>query len=318
MQAVPFDDDNWPYETYANIVDYTLLMGYDEHWDQGAAGSIAGQVWFEDALDKRMRVLDPNRTIIAIGNYGYDWVKGQAAEELNFQEAVLAARDSDADIDFDPRPSNPHFSYIEDDGSGMMSGFWTASPPSTRFMPPILSARRLCAVAARHGRSLGLVGDGPALQRAGAPDAFARFRRARTSTSKARRDPARARASEGERTFEIDETDRRDHRRDLQGRAHHLRDRAHGRQAGKLALTFDDGPDPEWTPAILDILKAKNVRATFFVIGENAEANPGLVQRILAEGHEVGNHTFTHPNLADTPDARHAGDSTPRSGCSRR
>ena len=69
----------------------------------------------------------------------------------------------------------------------------------------------------------------------------------------------------------------------------------------KLALTFDDGPDPEWTPQILDILKAKHVPATFFVIGANMEAHPGLVQRILAEGHEVGNHTYTHPNLADTP-----------------
>ena len=69
-----------------------------------------------------------------------------------------------------------------------------------------------------------------------------------------------------------------------------------------VALTFDDGPDPEWTPQILDILKAKHVHATFFMIGANAEANPGLVQRILAEGHEVGNHTYTHPNLADTPD----------------
>jgi peptidoglycan/xylan/chitin deacetylase (PgdA/CDA1 family) len=71
----------------------------------------------------------------------------------------------------------------------------------------------------------------------------------------------------------------------------------------KIALTFDDGPDPEWTPKILDILKAKNVHATFFIIGENAEANPELVQRILAEGHDVGNHTFTHPNLGDLPEA---------------
>ena len=74
-----------------------------------------------------------------------------------------------------------------------------------------------------------------------------------------------------------------------------------GQVAKKLALTFDDGPDPEWTPQILDILKAKHVPATFFVIGANMEAHPGLVQRILREGHEVGNHTYTHPNLADTP-----------------
>ena len=77
--------------------------------------------------------------------------------------------------------------------------------------------------------------------------------------------------------------------------------RQFGYKPGKIALTFDDGPDPQWTPQILDILKAKHVPATFFVIGGNVEANPDLVQRILAEGHELGNHTYTHPNLADTP-----------------
>ena len=66
-----------------------------------------------------------------------------------------------------------------------------------------------------------------------------------------------------------------------------------------MALTFDDGPSAEWTPKILDILKQKGVKATFFIVGENGETNPGLVQRILAEGHEIGNHTFTHPNIAE-------------------
>src|SRR3974377_2023170 len=60
-----------------------------------------------------------------------------------------------------------------------------------------------------------------------------------------------------------------------------------GNKTRKLALSFDDGPDPDWTPAILDILKAKGVHASFFVIGENAKAYPDLVRRILAEGHDV-------------------------------
>ena len=68
----------------------------------------------------------------------------------------------------------------------------------------------------------------------------------------------------------------------------------------KVALTFDDGPSAEWTPKILDILKQKGVKATFFIVGESGETNPGLVQRILTEGHEIGNHTFTHPNLGET------------------
>ena len=66
----------------------------------------------------------------------------------------------------------------------------------------------------------------------------------------------------------------------------------------KLALTFDDGPHPTRTAAILDLLAEYGVRATFFVIGENAEAHPELVERELAEGHEVANHTMTHAALS--------------------
>src|ERR1700752_2678322 len=71
-----------------------------------------------------------------------------------------------------------------------------------------------------------------------------------------------------------------------------------GARSKSIALTFDDGPDPKWTPAILDILKRHNIKATFFLIGQNAVDNPDLVRRIFREGHEIGNHSFTHPNMA--------------------
>jgi peptidoglycan/xylan/chitin deacetylase (PgdA/CDA1 family) len=64
-----------------------------------------------------------------------------------------------------------------------------------------------------------------------------------------------------------------------------------------VALTFDDGPSPKWTPQVLDILKANHVRATFFMIGQNARAYPSLVRRAVAEGHTIGNHSYSHPNL---------------------
>ena len=117
VMAVPFDDADWPYETYAHIADYLVLMAYDQHWEEGEPGSIAGQTWFEDTLDKRLATLDPDHTIIAIGGYGYDWVKGQKTQDLTFEEAVLSAKDSEADIDFDPDSNNPHFSFVEDDGN---------------------------------------------------------------------------------------------------------------------------------------------------------------------------------------------------------
>ncbi len=71
--------------------------------------------------------------------------------------------------------------------------------------------------------------------------------------------------------------------------------------AGTVALTFDDGPDPEWTPQILDVLRREHVPATFFVVGSQVAAHPELARREVAEGHELGSHTFTHVNLGRMP-----------------
>jgi len=76
----------------------------------------------------------------------------------------------------------------------------------------------------------------------------------------------------------------------------------------EIALTFDDGPNPAWTPQLLDVLAEFEVKATFFLIGRYAAAEPGLVRRIHEAGHLVGNHTWTHPNLARTGVARTRGE----------
>lgn len=75
-----------------------------------------------------------------------------------------------------------------------------------------------------------------------------------------------------------------------------------------IALTFDDGPDPDSTEAILDILGKYGVRATFFVIGEKAEKCPDLVLRASDEGHEIGNHTYSHLNGKKTDGKRYLDD----------
>src|ERR1700719_4529684 len=71
-----------------------------------------------------------------------------------------------------------------------------------------------------------------------------------------------------------------------------------------IAMTFDDGPSSANTPRLLEILKQRNIKATFFLIGQNVAANPDIVRRILAEGHEVGNHSWTHPQLSKLSDDR--------------
>lgn len=72
-----------------------------------------------------------------------------------------------------------------------------------------------------------------------------------------------------------------------------------GARAGKaLYLTFDDGPDPTFTPVLLDLLREHQACASFFLVGRNVERYPELVQRMVAEGHRLGNHSYTHPRFA--------------------
>jgi len=302
--ASPFDDANWPYAGCAKFVDYTLLMAYDEHDDAGPAGSIAGEAWFEENLDKRMSVLVPGRTIIGIGNYGYDWSDGPA-QAMSFQDAVIAARDSQARIVFDDQTNNPHFSYREDDNSKHHVWFLdgvTAYNQIHAADPYQPAGYALWKLGSEDPSTWDVLG-----RKYGAPAANGLHNIPTSQDVDFEGEgeilQVEARPTPGTRSLDIDRDTG-----DIDDESYTKLPtpyviRQVGASRTKLALTFDDGPDPEWTPQILDILKAKHVKATFFVIGENAEAYPQIVQRMVAEGHDVGNHTFTHPNLADTPGA---------------
>lgn len=70
-----------------------------------------------------------------------------------------------------------------------------------------------------------------------------------------------------------------------------------GPHTRQIALTFDDVPDSRYTPQVLDILRANGIKATFFIVGRRAEKHPGIIRRIVREGHAIGNHSYTHPDF---------------------
>ncbi|MGB8363691.1 MAG: glycosyltransferase, partial [Rhizomicrobium sp.] len=306
--AAPFDDEKWPYAADAKLVDYTILMAYDQHDDADEPGSIAGQSWYETTLDKRMKVLAPDRTIIGIGGYGYDW-NGGPADNPTFEEAMEAAQDASATIDFDDATNNPHFSYMED--GNIRHDIW--------FLDGATAFNEIHAadIYQPAGYALWKLGwEDPSIWTvmgrpygASAPQGLLDIPASEPIDFEGQGEILRVdvNPSSGARRVELDpqtgDIDDETYTR-LPTAKYVIRQYVNGSYSvtqHELALTFDDGPDAEWTPQILDILKAKHVPATFFVIGGNAEANPGIVQRILADGNELGNHTYTHPNLADTP-----------------
>ena len=300
--AAPYDDDDWPFADYAKSADYTLLMAYDEHDESDPPGAIAGEPWFEANLDKRMKVLSPSRTIVAIGNYAYDWYGQDTADDISFQDAAVAAHDSDARVDFDADTNNPHFSYIENDN--VKHDVW--------FLDGVTAYNQIHAadIYRPAGYALWRLGSEDSsiwsvLGRPygeGAPDALHQIPTNQDVDFEGEGEilKVESRPTEGSRSFELDpQTGDIDDESYAKLPTSYVIRRV-GIVPNTVALSFDDGPDPQWTPQILRILKEKNVKATFFIIGANAEAHPGLVQKILADGNEIGNHTFTHPNLADT------------------
>lgn len=300
--AVPFDDSSWDYAAYAGIVDFEMLMAYDDHWEEAGAGSIAGQSWFERTLDLRMKVLDPERVIVAIGAYGYDWGKQASAADVSFQEAMRTAQDSEADVIFDPDTENPHFSYNED---GTLHQVW--------FLDGVTAFNQIHAadVYEPYGYAVWRLGsEDPSLWSvmsrpygAPAPAALRTMDSGQDVDVEGKGEILQISSSPtpGSRDLEIDKADGDINDETYTKLPQSYVIQRYGAVPHKIALTFDDGPDPKWTPEILDILKARRAPATFFIVGENAQSSPGLVQRMVDEGQVVGNHTYTHPNLGETP-----------------
>ncbi len=302
-QAVPFDDPAWNYPAFAAANDYLMLMSYDEHWAEGTPGSIAGQPWFEATLERRMRELDGAKTVVCIGGYGYGWSKGKETEELTFQEAVLEARDSEAKIQFDPVSRNPYFRYEGEDGESHT--VW--------FLDGVTAFNQMRSARAYQpaGFALWRMGsEDPSLwaifgkdQMTVASDGLRQIVYGYDVNFEGMGEILQFEASpkDGSRTIKLDADTGLIASAQYQNIPSSYVIRRTGWHPGKVALTFDDGPDEQWTPQILDILKRENVPASFFIIGQNGQANPDLVRRIVAEGHDIGNHSYTHPNLGAIP-----------------
>jgi cellulose synthase/poly-beta-1,6-N-acetylglucosamine synthase-like glycosyltransferase/spore germination protein YaaH/peptidoglycan/xylan/chitin deacetylase (PgdA/CDA1 family) len=307
--TAPFDREGWPLEKLQKASDTLLLMAYDQHYKGDAPGPNAGQDWFEQQIAQRFRELDPNKTIIAFGGYGYDWItnatgKPPLADAVTFPEAMQRARDSDATIDFDPNSLNPTFSYQNDDGLKHEVWFIDATvifnqiKVSDGFKPRGYGLWRLGqedpGIWNLLGKPYGAVrpvGLNALEQETGEPDFIGAGEILHVSGL----------PSPGRRSFTVDPATGliSDETYDVFPKPYMIT--RYGLPQKVVALTFDDGPDGRWTPKVLDILKAKGAPASFFVIGENMQKRPDLVAREVAEGHVVGSHTWTHPNIAEVP-----------------
>jgi cellulose synthase/poly-beta-1,6-N-acetylglucosamine synthase-like glycosyltransferase/peptidoglycan/xylan/chitin deacetylase (PgdA/CDA1 family) len=269
------------------------------------------------------------KAICAIGSYGYDWTttmpetpkrkgakvpdpKVLSSQELSTQEAWQAATDAEAQIELDPDSLNVHFAY-DDDDAHVRHQVW--------FLDAVTVLNQM-----RAARALGI--ETFALWRLGQEDnslwnVWDRPLHVDPLKDLANVEPGYDVDSEGEgdilritrkvqtghRVTTLDDDDavppqyRSVTSEQMTSYPLSYTVQQTGYHPNEVALSFDDGPDPTWTPLILDILKKYNVSGTFFMIGEEAQNNVGLVQRVYREGHEIGNHTFTHPDISEISNA---------------
>ena len=308
---------DWFLKALAANTDGVILMDYDQHEDSSEPGPVAAEDWFDNNLQRVLQAIPRQKIICGMGNYGYDWSvplpeKGKTPSDkvldvtdLSVQEAWQLASDSGADVHLEGDELNPHFAYDDEDEHvrhqvwfldgvtalnemrdarlmgirtfalwrlGMEDGsLWSVwdhpndkdAPMQLETVPP--------------GNGVDTEGEGDILRIAAQPHTGRRI----VSMDADNFTITDEEMTELPRSYVVEQ---------------------YGYDPHKLAISFDDGPDPVWTPKILAVLKKYNVEATFMVIGGQAQDNVGLLQQYIKDGHEIGNHTYTHPDISEISD----------------
>ncbi|MFY9558860.1 MAG: glycosyltransferase [Terriglobales bacterium] len=308
--SVQVRNEDYDYAAISSAVDGVVIMNYDEHYPGGTPGPVASQEWFASNVQAALKIIPKEKLICAIGNYGYDWVQkpekgklppGLADKNVSVQDAWLGSRDSEEDIDFDGDSLNPHFSYLDE--QNLRHDVWfldavTALNQMRSAQTLGINTFALWRLGAED-RSLWRVWDVPG--EAAAVDKLREVPPGQDVDMEGEGEILRieARPADGRRDLTTDASTGLIDGETFKSLPEPYRVARYGASKKQLSITFDDGPDPEWTPKILDVLKREHAPATFFLIGIQADKFGGLTSRIYREGHEIGNHTFTHPDISN-------------------
>ncbi len=307
--SVQVRNSDYNYAAISAAVDGVVIMNYDEHYPGATPGAVASQDWFTNNLKAAIKDIPKNKLICAIGNYGYDWVErdkkgklppGMIDHSVSVQEAWIGSSDADEDIDYDGDALNPHFSYLDDDNRHHYVWFLDGVTALNEMRAAQMLGIQTFALwrLGSEDRTLWRVWDVPG--EASAPDRLKDVPPGQDVDMEGDGEILRieGKPADGEREISIDKDTGLIDDENFKTLPEPYRVARYGASKNELALTFDDGPDPEWTPKILDVLKREHAPAAFFLIGIQAEKFGSVAQRIYREGHEIGNHTFTHPDIS--------------------
>ncbi|WP_316801133.1 glycosyltransferase [Pedobacter frigidisoli] len=305
-QDISPENDDYQPEVLQKYNDYIILMAYDQHTDQSNAGDISHQEWVEEKLDDICTKVDPGKVILALACYGYDWPNKSIGKSVTYEEAMTTAVTFKSKVNYNPNSANLNYSY--NDGSGIKHevyftdaatyfnlirkaddwniagvALWRLGSEDKRLWSFISNGLSLDTlqkkpfdlrkISSLNMGGISYIGDGEILDLVSTPRLGAvRFTLNKDNFTIA--DQKYMRLPEQYVIKRFGEADK------------------------KIALTFDDGPDPVYTPQVLNILKQEHVPGCFFVVGIMAEKNMELLRQEYDSGYEIGNHTFFHPDMS--------------------
>ena len=291
----------------AAAADQVVLLAHDYHAADTGPGPIAPSDWVQARLDEVLRQVPREKLVVSVATHGYIWPDEEAGRDMSYDEAVVTAEDENVPVTFDTRDAALRASFQET--RWMRREIWCADAVT------VYNTMRLAADRGIAGTALWSTG--------GEDDRIWSFHSRDMTTESLAKNPVPMAALE-EPTAAADVAYKGEGEvleviaRPALGKVSLRMDpdrqvitseqyrelpspfivRRYGKQPRKILLSFDDGPDAVYTPQILDVLDREDVKATFFVIGINAEKNLPILRRMYEDGHEIGNHTFTHPDLS--------------------
>lgn len=287
--------------------DYLFIMAIDQHDENSDAGDLSNQHWVEEILDDVCSKIPSEKVILTIAGGAFDWPAKSVGKSVGYQTAISLAQEKQSKIAYDPESANLHYSYMGQDSLThtvfftdaatnfniiRMADDWATGgvalwrlgsedPRLWTFFQKNLSidSLRKTGIDIKKFTEVGLnnridyTGDGEVLDLVTTPTA-------------------------GKINVKMDTVNYViDNQQYIKLPTKYVI-RRYGYAPGKIVLTFDDGPNPDYTPRILDILKREHCPAAFFVVGSMAEKNIQILRREFDEGHEIGNHTYFHPDIS--------------------
>ena len=305
---IPVRDPAFDVEFIGSVADAVIVMAYDEHYAAGSAGPIASHEWFDESVDELLQSLPSEKIIISMGSYGYDWPVGnppKRAESLKFSQIMSLAHEVEAEPEMEAASRNMFFGY--EGADGVRHHVWFLN--GTTLWNQWHSLRNKNILGSSIWR-LGSEDPGvwSVIDNPGASaDVLIRAKELSTIEydSQGELFKLREKAQRGEMEITYDDEGFIDSAHYITVPTGYVVERVgKGISPKDLILTFDDGPDEIWTPGIMDILSRYHVPAVFFVLGDQAQRYPLLLERMDKEGFLIGNHTYFHPNIQSISNER--------------